>query len=90
MKKFFTEDEKIKIWVDYMVTQVALNTIPLELNTTNRKPEERVNKEDIVNVYTHFFTFNGGGPKYPIQDYDSFCCNGSVFKWYEKFSKRIF
>jgi hypothetical protein len=98
MKKQFTEDEKWKIWLDYMVTQVGLNTIPLELPMNHKKPEDRVDGKDIVNVYplAGFFTFKVSGPKYPIRDFDDFCNDpdsskaNTVYGWYFRFKYRIF
>lgn len=95
MKKKFTDDEKIRVWMHYMVTQVALNTYPLELNMNHKKPEDRVGKDAIVSVYTQFFTFNGE-PKYPIRDFDSFCndkndlSSDTLYGWYFRFKHEIF
>jgi hypothetical protein len=89
MKKF-TEDEKLKIWLDYMVTTVALNNVPVEINY----------REGLIGDFNHYPMFGISTfklqTKHKIKTFESFCndnnelASENLYGWYWRFKDRIF
>lgn len=95
MKKEFTEDEKNRIWVHYMVTQVFLRHSRLVFTMNDKKPEDRVGQE--VTIYKHFGIFTTrSNHKGIVRDFDSFCNDDNDLRsdslrgWYFRFKNEIF
>jgi hypothetical protein len=92
----FTEDEKWAIWMDYMVTQVALNNVPLEYVINPDRPYQQRVGDKGVKVYPimGIFTLEPQW-KHPVRDFDGFCndpdaLNSNTLRgWYWRFKDRI-
>ena len=95
MKKEFTEDEKNRIWVHYMVTQVALRHSRLVFTMNDKRPEDRVGQEVIIYPQMGIFT-TSANHKGTVRDFDSFCNDkddlrsDSLRGWYFRFKNEIF
>lgn len=88
----FTEEDKIKIWLDYMTTIVQLNNNPLEL--PYKKEHELVDRFICYPIFgiTTVVIEN----KHRLKSFEIFCSetneleSSNVYGWYWRFKDRIF
>jgi hypothetical protein len=90
----FSEDDKYKIWIDYMVTQVALRNdfaILEEYNVWEDRCDNSFKKYPIFNVATKQLWLD-----FKVKPFDSFCAEedyrepSGLKGWYWRFKDRIF
>lgn len=81
-KMNFSDDNKYKIWLDYVVTISALNNFSLMLET-NKYLDSTWKNYQILGVSTKIIE-----NKHKICEFDVFC-ETHLLDWYFKFSDRI-
>jgi len=88
--KSFTEEEKLKIWLDYMVTTVALNNVPLVLPYREDRGDD-FNNYPALGISTFVIKF-----KHKVKSFEHFCSDNNelasenLYGWYWRFKDRIF
>ena len=90
--KNFTEEEKLKIWLDYMVTTVALNNVPIEINyRVEHDSDPTLKRYPSLGISTFILD-----KKFTVKTFENFCsetnelASENLYGWYWRFKDRIF
>ena len=90
--KNFTEEEKLKIWLDYVVTTVALNNVPIEINY-REEHDANPRLKCYPNLGVSTFIVD---KKFTVKRFETFCsetnelASENIHGWYWRFKDRIF